>query len=229
MPKRKGDTHRGLGAAAEKNTVLGMPARLAMLCAQLCPSRRPKDPEQDGAVLGDENGFRPPTLNDQTLAWASNLSAGTILPEGTLITPDNVGMAIDNRVVVRTTPKYRAALVKSGHEDPSLPALCGRVSKVNSEEGTAEVLWSFSASERPQPMAGYRIPGHLEVGAQSLDAPTAHTQGKKNAAESAAEDSLFEISRAADQEPSTGTSSGAMPHPTADRPMASSPPRRAAV
>ena len=204
-----------------------MPTRLAMLCAQLCPSRTPEDPDP---VLGNENGFRPPTLNDQTLAWASNLSAGTILPEGTLITPDNVGMAMDNRIVVRTTSKYKAALEKSGHEDPSLPALSGRVSKVNSEEGTVEVLWSFSASERPQPMAGYRIPGHLEVGAQSLDAPTAHAQGKKKAAVSAAEDSLFEINRADDAaEPSTGTSSAAMSHPTSDRPMASSPPRRAAV
>ena len=85
-----------------------------------------------------------------------------MLSEGTLVTAANVHACIDGLVVVRTTEKYRRALAKSGVADPTAAAETGRVIKYH-VEGTAEVLWSFGPARKAQPMAGYKLPGHLEV------------------------------------------------------------------
>ena len=85
-----------------------------------------------------------------------------MISEGTLVTAANVHACIDGLVVVRTTEKYRRALAKSGVADPTAAAETGRVIKYH-VEGTAEVLWSFGPARKAQPMAGYKLPGHLEV------------------------------------------------------------------
>lgn len=103
--------------------------------------------------------FSPPQLDDSTLAAASQV-LDTLVP-GSKVTPSNVHNFIENKLVVQTTASYRAACVKQfGTEDPSAAAVAGRVTRIMSEEGQGlkvEVLWSFGPTQKPQPMAGYRV------------------------------------------------------------------------
>ena len=103
--------------------------------------------------------FSPPQLDDSTLAAASQV-LDPLVP-GSKVTPSNVHNFIENKLVVQTTASYRAACVKQfGTEDPSAAAVAGRVTRIMSEEGQGlkvEVLWNFGPTQKPQPMAGYRV------------------------------------------------------------------------
>ena len=113
----------------------------------------------DPTPAGTGVEFSPPQLDDSTLAAASQV-LDPLVP-GSKVTPSNVHNFIENKLVVQTTASYRAACVKQFvTEDPSAAAVAGRITRIMSEEGQGlkvEVLWSFGPTQKPQPMAGYRV------------------------------------------------------------------------